>query len=344
MTTPARTTTAETTHKATLSWTELWAGPADPTHHPIDTELRALGLHEAYPDLYVSGTARIAVRRDLDTAGSTFIDRHGPSVGCIWLAGVDHAAAVAAFERAGHTTTTHTHPVTGHLRPAVAVFDDVLLAFETEHDTRSGQDINLSYGPETATELVTAVDHFAICLPRGELDTTCQLLVDALGLLETFAAEIKVGGQSMVSQVVQSPDHTFTLTVIEPGPGTPGQIDTYLERNGGAGVQHIALAVSDAITAVDHATEQGIHFLATPPAYYAHLPKDLQLRHTVPDLAERGLLVDTDPHGVLYQVFTESRHPRRTLFYEVIERDGARTFGTGNIRALYEAVEHEEAA
>lgn len=316
----------------TLSWTELWADAND----PVEDELRALGFRETTPGMLDSGTATIAVRRDADPVHDAFVANHGSGVGCIWLAGLDRATTLDACAKAGISPIARTHPVTGELRPAVPLLGDVLVGLEDPSDR-----IPHSTDTDPAQDVIS-VDHFAVCLPRGELATTCALLERALGLQDIFEANIVVGRQAMVSKVMQSHDRSLTLTIIEPGGGDPGQIDNYLERNRGAGIQHIAVLVRDALDAVDSASARGVHFLSTPDAYYRNLPEGLGLRHAISDLADRGLLVDTDDHGALYQVFTESRLPRRTLFYEVIERDGARTFGTGNIRALYEAVEQEE--
>jgi len=149
----------------------------------------------------------------------------------------------------------------------------------------------------------------------------------------------------MDSKVVQSRSGAVTFTLIEPDLSQqPGQIDDFLRNHGGAGVQHIAFAAEDIVKAVGLITSRGVEFLDTPASYYSLLPRRLRLaRHTVDELQGLNVLVDEDHDGQLFQIFSRSVHPRNTLFLEVIERLGARTFGSGNIKALYEAVELQRA-
>ena len=122
-----------------------------------------------------------------------------------------------------------------------------------------------------------------------------------------------------------------------------GQIDTFLKSHGGPGVQHVAFATDDAVRAVRGMRERGVDFLTTPGAYYDALGERVIPRgHTVEELRATHLLVDEDQGGQLFQIFTRSTHQRRTLFHEIVERVGARSFGTANITALYEAVQREQ--
>lgn len=197
-----------------------------------------------------------------------------------------------------------------------------------------------------ADELLTELDHFAVCLEAGELDRTVEYYTRVLGFRTIFTEDIRVGAQAMESKVVQSASGAITLTLIQPdATAEPGQIDRFLERHGGPGVQHLAFATADIVEAVAALDGRGVDFLSTPEAYYTLLASRLDLaRHTIPRLRELNVLVDEDHDGQLFQIFTRSTHPSSTLFYEVIERFGARTFGSGNIKALYEAVEAERLA
>ncbi|MEO3750986.1 4-hydroxyphenylpyruvate dioxygenase [Streptomyces sp. B6B3] len=189
------------------------------------------------------------------------------------------------------------------------------------------------------------VDHIAVCLETGTLDATVAYYVEALSFREIFAEDIFVGTQAMRSKVVQSASGTVTLTLIEPFEGKdPGQIDAFLERHGGAGVQHLAFSTDDAVHAVGELSSRGVGFLQAPAAYYGLLGERMSLKnHSLEELSSTNLLADEDHGGQLFQVFTSSTHPRRTLFFEIIERQGAETFGSSNIKALYEAVELERA-
>ncbi|GGP56153.1 4-hydroxyphenylpyruvate dioxygenase [Streptomyces melanogenes] len=194
-----------------------------------------------------------------------------------------------------------------------------------------------------AGELLDELDHFAVCLRAGELERTVDFYTQVLGFKMIFSELIKVGAQAMDSKVVQSATGEVTLTLIQPDTSAePGQIDRFLEEHGGSGVQHLAFAAGDVVRAVGTLRERGVDFLSVPDAYYTMLADRMELtRHSTEELHGLDILVDEDHDGQLFQIFTRSTHPRRTLFHEVIERFGARTFGSGNIKALYEAVEAE---
>lgn len=195
------------------------------------------------------------------------------------------------------------------------------------------------------TGLLATVDHLAVCLPAGELEPTVRYYRDVFGFDQTFEERIVVGAQAMDSKVVQSASGKVTLTLIEPDTTrAPGQIDAFVESHGGAGVQHIALGTADIAAAVRDTTRRGVRFLTTPAGYYEALPSRLgEVGVPVRTLQELSILADRDYSGVMMQIFTASRHPRRTFFWELIERRGARSFGSNNITALYEAVERRQA-
>ncbi|MFI5765624.1 4-hydroxyphenylpyruvate dioxygenase [Streptomyces sp. NPDC051563] len=197
--------------------------------------------------------------------------------------------------------------------------------------------------PTSADSGLEEIDHFAVCVNVGELDEVVKLYRDALGFREIFEERIAVGSQAMLSKVVQSREGDITFTIIQPDPeADPGQIDDFLKNHGGAGVQHIAFSSSDAVDSVRALARNGVEFLKAPGTYYQLLALRVELqRHGLDALRQWNLLVDEDHGGQLFQIFTRSTHPRRTLFFEVIERLGAETFGSSNIKALYEAVELE---
>jgi 4-hydroxymandelate synthase len=190
---------------------------------------------------------------------------------------------------------------------------------------------------------VAGTDHFAVLVPPGCLDATIEFYRRALGFDEIYDERIVVGAQAMLSKVVQNASRTVTFTILAPDPNAAaGQIDDFLANHGGAGVQHVAFAVNDIAVAVSALAERGVEFLSTPDAYYERLPDRVPApRHSVELLCELNILVDEDRGGQLFQIFTRSIHPRRTLFFEVIERHGASSFGSANIKALYEAVKDE---
>ena len=194
-----------------------------------------------------------------------------------------------------------------------------------------------------ADGLFQTIDHLAVLVPPGELTGTIRHYQDVFGFTETFEELIIVGSQAMESKVVQSPSGAVTLTIIEPDTErAPGQVDEFVRAHRGAGVQHVALLTRDIATAVRTVSDRGVGFLSTPPSYYDALTDRLgSVGVPVAELRELSILADRDEWGVMLQIFTESQHPRGTFFYEVIDRRGALTFGSNNIKALYEAIERQ---
>lgn len=202
----------------------------------------------------------------------------------------------------------------------------------------------LRQGDERVSDVeLLDIDHIAVCLNAGDLGPTVDFYREALGFQDIFEERIVVGDQAMESTVVQSRSGTVTLTLIEPDTSSaPGQIDEFLKSHQGAGVQHLAFSSRDAVRAVRALSRRGVAFLSTPSAYYDLLEQRVELpASTRENLRATNLLVDEDRGGKLFQIFTASTHSRHTLFFEVIERQRAKTFGSANIKALYEAVELE---
>jgi len=202
----------------------------------------------------------------------------------------------------------------------------------------------LSARPERFERRVVELDHVAVALPGGTLRETVKYYGAAFGLDEYSTEYITVGTQAMDSIVVRSGSAKVTFTLIEPDLShEPGQIDRFLEANGGAGVQHLALLTDDIVAAITRCAGHGVDFLTTPTAYYDLLTERLpEFAAEIARFRDAGVLADRDEFGHLLQLFTRSPYERRTLFYELIQRLGARGFGTSNIKALYEAVEHEQ--
>jgi 4-hydroxymandelate synthase len=195
-------------------------------------------------------------------------------------------------------------------------------------------------------ELFEALDHAAICLGPGQLDAVVRFYWSAFGLAYTFDERIEVGGQAMTSRVVQDKTGAVTFTLLEPDPERdPGQVDQFLAAHGGPGVQHLALRTPGIVDAVRTLSGRGVEFLTAPAGYYRSLEGRLgRFDLPVGVLREVNVLADRDQWGQLFQIFSHSTHERRTFFFELIERRGARTFGSGNIRALYEALDDEQAS
>jgi 4-hydroxymandelate synthase len=255
-------------------------------------------------------------------AAQDYVEAHGDGVVDIALRVPSASAAFAEAVARGAEPVGET---------SVAAFGDVV------HTFVSGPLVAAPSGDSVLCRL----DHFAVCLPAGDLRPTVAYYESALGFSKIFEEQIVIGAQAMDSQVVQSESGAVTLTLIEPDLSRdPGQVDEFVKEHGGAGVQHIAFETGDIVRTVATLRDRGVIFLNTPDTYYRQLPGRLALTsHTVDELHGLNILADEDHDGQLYQIFTRSTHPRGTFFLEVIERRGARTFGSGNIKALYEAVE-----
>ena len=192
-------------------------------------------------------------------------------------------------------------------------------------------------------DLLRGIDHVAVCTPAGELDATVAFHERVFGFTVTFQESIEIGDQGMMSKVVQSPSGGVTFTILEPDLSRrAGQIDDFLAWHDGAGVQHVAFLTNDIVRAVRTLTGRGVEFAVTPPSYYDMLAARLgRTNIAVETVRPLGILVDRDQYGQMYQIFAKSTHIRRTFFLELIDRHGARTFGTSNIPALYAAKERE---
>nr|ACJ60972.1 VEG30 [uncultured soil bacterium] len=281
---------------------------------------------------------------------AAYLQTHGDGVADIALSTPDVTAAYTAAVQAGAEAIREPgqHTEAAVVTATVGGFGDVVHTLIQ----RDGSAPQLPPGFTGSLEVTNhgrgdvdllGIDHFAICLTAGDLVPTVEYYERALGFRQIFDEHIVVGSQAMNSTVVQSVSGAVTLTLIEPDRNAdPGQIDEFLKGHQGAGVQHIAFNSDDAVRAVKALSERGVAFLKTPGAYYDMLGERIELAtHSLDDLRATNVLADEDHGGQLFQIFTASTHPRHTIFFEVIERQGAGTFGSSNIKALYEAVELE---
>jgi 4-hydroxyphenylpyruvate dioxygenase len=147
-----------------------------------------------------------------------------------------------------------------------------------------------------------------------------------------------------MSKVVTDGNGRVKFPINEPAEGKrKSQIDEFLEFYGGPGAQHLAVATRDIVGTVTELRRRGVEFLTIPPAYYEDVPTRVpEVSEMLVDLREQGILVDRDDEGYLLQIFTKPIGDRPTMFFEVIERHGARGFGDGNFKALFEAIEREQ--
>jgi 4-hydroxyphenylpyruvate dioxygenase len=190
---------------------------------------------------------------------------------------------------------------------------------------------------------VCAIDHVALALDAGALDRWVDFYVDGLGFCETHREDVSTEYTAMRSKVVQTPDGSVRFPMMEPATGRrASQIEDYVRDHHGAGAQHLALRSHDIVQSAAMLSG-GLDLLPTPPAYYDDLETRVGgLGAELDQLRQYGILADRDADGVLLQVFTKRIGHRSALFLELVERRGARGFGSGNVKALFEAVERTQ--
>jgi 4-hydroxyphenylpyruvate dioxygenase len=193
------------------------------------------------------------------------------------------------------------------------------------------------------------VDHCVGNVELGKMNVWVQFYADVMGfrnLLTFDDKDISTEYSSLMSKVMANGNDRIKFPINEPAAGKKkSQIDEYLEFYQGPGVQHMALATDDIIATVTALRDRGVEFLSVPTTYYEELQGRVgKIDEPVDRLASLGILVDRDPDGYLLQIFTRPVEDRPTVFYEIIQRKGARSFGKGNFRALFEAIEREQAA
>jgi 4-hydroxyphenylpyruvate dioxygenase len=205
----------------------------------------------------------------------------------------------------------------------------------------------VSHNGRHRQELVRDIDHIVGNVELGAMEQWVHYYEDVFGMTEMihFTDEaISTEYSALMSKVVTNGDGRVKFPINEPAEGKrKSQIDEYLEFYEGAGAQHIALTTTDIVHTVAELRERGIRFLKTPDTYYEEVPERVgEINEQLEDLRRLGILVDRDDEGYLLQIFTAPLGDRPTIFFEIIERHGARGFGEGNFKALFEAIEREQ--
>jgi 4-hydroxyphenylpyruvate dioxygenase len=192
------------------------------------------------------------------------------------------------------------------------------------------------------------VDHMVGNVGWGEMERWVEFYRDALGfkMFKHFDdKDISTEYSALMSKVMSNGNERVKFPINEPAHGKrKSQIEEYLDYYHGPGVQHIAMATGNIIDTVSRLRRQGVDFLRAPSTYYDDLlSRTGPIDEPIPELRELGILVDRDDEGYMLQIFTRPVEDRPTLFYEVIQRKGSRSFGKGNFKALFEAIELEQA-
>ncbi|WMI66471.1 4-hydroxyphenylpyruvate dioxygenase [Aestuariibaculum sp. YM273] len=197
------------------------------------------------------------------------------------------------------------------------------------------------------------IDHMVGNVGWGQMNTWVKWYEDVMGF-ENFLSfddkQIHTEYSALMSKVMSNGNGRIKFPINEPAEGKKkSQIEEYLDFYEGAGVQHIAVATDDIISTVSSLRARGVEFLSTPPEeYYKAVPErlhehDHQLKEDIETLKRLGIMIDADEEGYLLQIFTKPVEDRPTLFFEIIQRMGAKGFGAGNFKALFESIEREQA-
>jgi 4-hydroxyphenylpyruvate dioxygenase len=192
------------------------------------------------------------------------------------------------------------------------------------------------------------VDHMVGNVGWNEMNRWVDFYANVMGfsLYQHFDdKDISTEYSALMSKVMSNGNGRVKFPINEPAEGRrKSQIEEYLEYYHGPGVQHIALATDDILSTVARLQQQGVGFLKVPHTYYSELEGRIgKIDEPIDDLEKLGVLVDRDDEGYMLQIFTRPVEDRPTLFYEIIQRKGSRSFGKGNFKALFEAIEREQA-
>lgn len=231
----------------------------------------------------------------------------------------------------------HTYGETIHMLVERTDYKGVFLpGYEARSNEFPIQPVGLKY-----------VDHCVGNVDLGDMNRWVKFYQDVLGfkLLITFDdKDIATEYTALMSKVVSNGNGYIKFPINEPAKGLKkSQIEEYLDFYRGAGVQHIALATDDILFTVDTLRKHGVDFLYVPDNYYEDvLDRVGTIDENIEDLKRLNILVDRDDDGYLLQIFTKPVQDRPTVFYEIIQRKGAKSFGKGNFKALFEAIEREQ--
>jgi 4-hydroxyphenylpyruvate dioxygenase len=315
------------------------------------------GLRDRTSHVLEQGRVRLVLTGTLSsqTEIADHHKRHGDGVRTIALSVPDvdhaHAEAVARGARSISEPADVTDE-TGRIRTAsIATYGETLHTFidRSRYDGVFMPGFKLTGGepPTPQEDILLTIDHIVGNVELGRMQEWVRFYEDVFGMVELihFSDEaISTEYSALMSKVVTSGDGRVKFPINEPAEGKKrSQIDEYLEFYEGAGAQHIALTTRDIVATVAELRERGVDFLPIPDTYYEDVPDRVpEVAEMVDDLRGQGILVDHDDEGYLLQIFTKPLGDRPTIFFEIIERHGARGFGAGNFKALFEAIEREQ--
>ena len=316
------------------------------------------GVPDRVSYVLASGDIRFVVTSGLDPEGEVarHVLRHGDGIRHLaWR--VDDAED-AAHRAAAKGAEVVAEPVSVDGEAGTVTTSAISTYGETRHLFVDRTDWHGGWGPGFTDQRLpraplgaevgnTAIDHVVGNVEQGRLDEWVAFYREVLGFSEMkhFDAEQISTQYSALRSTVVHNGRGVVMPINEPAPGLrKSQIEEYLDAYRGAGVQHIAMATPDILSTVAAMQDRSVRFLNMPDTYYEDARRRVQGFSLDWEALQRlGIEVDVDSGGYLLQVFTETMTDRPTLFMEIIQREGASGFGEGNFKALFEAIEREQA-
>ena len=318
----------------------------------------ATGLKDRESYVVVQGAIKLVLTSPLKskTAIGKHIDDHGDGVKVVALWVND---ATAAYETAiGKGARSYMKPIITDYQDGKMVRSGIYTYGETVHVFVERTEYTGHFLPgfvkwETPDFNPPSVgfkyiDHMVGNVKLGQMNTWVGFYEEVMGFTNILTfddKDISTEYTALMSKVVSNGNGRIKFPINEPAQGLKrSQVDEYLDFYEGEGVQHLAVATDDIVGTVRALRSRGVEFLQIPNSYYqtvldrvGHIDEDID------SLQELGVLIDRDDEGYLLQIFTKPIEPRPTLFFEIIQRKGAQSFGKGNFKALFEAIEREQA-
>jgi 4-hydroxyphenylpyruvate dioxygenase len=346
---------------------ELWVGNAKQAaywyEHALGFRMSAYagpetGVRDRASYVLEQGDVRIVLTSGLrrDSAVGDFACAHGDGVKDIALRVPDAREAYRQAVQRGARGIVEPHSAEdqhGRVELAsIATYGDVIHTFVGRNDYGGTylpgyQPVQSQNGADTGVGLL-AIDHCVGNVELGRMEHWVEFYERVFGMTEMLHFsddDISTEYSALMSKVMTDGEGKIKFPINEPAEGKrKSQIEEYLEFNHGPGVQHVALTTRNIVQTVEALQRRGVIFLATPHSYYEDVADRVgEIEEDYADLQRLGILADRDDDGYLLQIFTKTAQDRPTLFFEVIERHGARGFGDGNFKALFEAIEREQA-
>jgi len=315
------------------------------------------GVHDR--SSYVLGQRNLCfvVTSPLRSSGpiAEHVARHGDGIRDVALSVPDARAAFEAAVAGGATVIREPEERSDAggraVTASIGTYGDVIHTFVERHEYHGA--FLPGYVPQTLAIRPTAevglshIDHCVGNVGWGEMERWVEYYERVFGFSQLVSFDehdISTEFTALRSKVMTNESRAVKFPINEPAEGRKrSQIEEFLEFYGGPGVQHVAISTDDIVKTVRALRANGVELLETPGSYYDELESRIgRIQEATPVLRELGILVDRDDVGYLLQIFTKPVETRPTLFYEIIQRKGSLSFGKGNFKALFVAIEREQ--